>query len=56
MRGLNVIIRVLVVCGLLFAAPIAQTSRKGTKARPVWLGWGGPRGDFTSEAKSAYAN
>jgi outer membrane protein assembly factor BamB len=51
MRGLNVVISVLLLCGLLFAVPITQTGRKATTAPPVWLGWGGPRGDFTSEAK-----
>jgi len=49
MRGLNA--SVLLLCGLLFAVPITQTVRKSTTASPAWPGWGGPRGNFTSEAK-----
>src|SRR5438105_7865600 len=51
MRGLNTAVSALSLCGLLFAIPITQTSRKPATAPLVWPGWGGPRGNFTSEAK-----
>ncbi len=51
MRSLTVIISVLSLGVLLLTAPLAQTNRKATTAQPVWPQWGGPRGNFTSEAK-----
>jgi outer membrane protein assembly factor BamB len=51
MRGLNAAVSILSLCGLLFAVPLPQTGRKSASRPPDWLGWGGPRGDFTCDTK-----
>jgi len=51
MRKLNAAVAALLLCGLLFAVSTAQTGRKSATAPPEWPGWGGPRRNFTSDAR-----
>src|SRR5437868_4343205 len=51
MRELNAVVSVLILCGLLCAVPLTQTGPKSAPTPGAWPGWGGPRRNFTSEAK-----
>jgi len=42
---------VLLLAELLCAVPATQTARKSSTQSPGWLGWGGPRRNFTSDSK-----
>ena len=50
MRVLDATISVLLVSGYVLATPTAQTERRPAVATPEWPGWGGPQGNFTSDA------
>ena len=51
MRALNAAAAVLLLAELLCAVPASQTARKPSTQSPSWLGWGGPRRNFTSDTK-----
>lgn len=51
MHALNAAVVVLLLSGLLFGVPATQTSRNSAPQSPSWLGWGGPRHNFTSDTK-----
>jgi len=51
MRALNAAAAVLLLSGLLCVVPATQTARKSATQPPSWPGWGGPRHNFTSDAK-----
>jgi len=51
MRALNAAAAVLLLAELLCAVPATQTARKSSTQSPSWLGWGGPRRNFTSDTK-----
>ncbi len=51
MRALNAAAAVLLFAELLCAVPATQTARKSSTQSPSWLGWGGPRRNFTSDTK-----
>ena len=50
MRPLNAAVVILLLSGLLFGVPATQTSRNSAPL-PGWLGWGGPRHNFTSDTR-----
>ena len=51
MRTLSTAALVLLASQLLLGIPAPQTARKSATQRPGWPGWGGPRHNFTSDAK-----
>jgi outer membrane protein assembly factor BamB len=51
MRALYAAAAVLLLAELLCAVPATQTARKSSTQSPSWLGWGGPRRNFTSDTK-----
>jgi outer membrane protein assembly factor BamB len=51
MRASSAVVVVLLLSGLLFGVPATQTSRNSAPPSPSWLGWGGPRHNFTSDTK-----
>jgi outer membrane protein assembly factor BamB len=51
MRALNTASLLLLLSGLLFGVPAPQTATKSATQPPSWLGWGGPRRNFTSDTK-----
>jgi len=51
MRALSAAALLFLSAGSLFGVPAPQTAGKSAPQSQSWLGWGGPRRNFTSDAK-----